>query len=383
MSKKVFPVLICLVLLLSMIFTACSSEEALPTTTTTPAATITTTATTPAITPTTTIPPTTPTTRVITDITGNITIPYNINRVANNWPANNAIIAMLGSSDKIVATTPVIKNYPWFKLLFPNIIDLPVPFTSAKEVNLETVFSTKPDVVICGKNGLDPSIIDQITAAHIPVIQLNFDDFNSLKTTVLTTGQILGPAEEAKAKEFCAYLDNNLKMITDITSKLADGEKPTVIHTVGNTYLGVDGAKTIIDTWITLAGGINAAAPYVEGNGKTISIEQLLLIDPDIIIVGNLEGAKIKDQLMTDPQCASLKAVKNGQVFISPVGVFPWDRYSAEEALHILWAAKTLHPDKFENIDMVKEVKDFYSKYFGYNLTDDETARILNAQTPE
>jgi len=290
---------------------------------------------------------------------------------------------MLGASDKIVATSPVIKNYPWFKLLFPNIVDLPTPFTSAKEVNLETIFSTQPDVMICGKNGLDTAIIEQITAANIPVIQLNFDDFESLKTTVLTTGQILGPEEEAKAKEFCEYLDHNLKLVTDITSKLADGEKPTVIHTVGNTYLGVDGAKTIIDTWITLAGGINAAASYVEGNGKTISIEQLLLIDPDIIIVGNLEGAKIKDQLMTDSQCANLKAVKNGQVFISPVGVFPWDRYSAEEALHILWAAKTLHPDKFESIDMVKEVKEFYSKYFGYNLTDDETNRILNAQTPE
>jgi iron complex transport system substrate-binding protein len=379
--KKIILLLVTLIILSSItLLPACTSNS---TTTATSTITATTTNTT---TLTTTIPnitTATPTTRVITDLTSNVTIPYTIKRVANTWPANNAIMAMLGASNKIVATTPVIKNYAWFEKLFPNIIDLPTPFTSAKEVNLETLFGTQPDVLIYSKGGLDAAILEKITAAKIPAVQLTFDDFVSLKTTVLTTGKVLGPEEEAKAKEFCEYLDKNLKLVTDITSKLADSEKPLVVHTVGNTYLGVDGAKTIIDTWIKLAGGVNAAAPYVEGNGKTISIEQLLLIDPDIIIIGNVESARIKEQLMTDPQCAGLKAVKNGMVYINPIGVFSWDRYSAEEALQILWAAKTLHPDKFESIDMMKEVKNFYSKYFGYNLTDDETTRILNAQTPE
>jgi iron complex transport system substrate-binding protein len=371
-------ILTALIVLSGIIFMpGCTAET--PTTT----ATVTTTTSAPTTTPAPVTTTANPTTRVITDLTSNVTIPYTINRVANTWPANNAIMAMLGASGKIVATTPVIKNYAWFKKLFPNIVDLPVPFTSAKEVNLETLFSTKPDVVIYSKGGLDQAILEQIIAAKIPTIQLTFDNFPSLKTTVLVTGQVMGPEEEAKAKEFCEYLDNNLKIITDITSKMADNEKPTVLHTVGNTYLGVDGAKTIIDTWITAAGGINAAAPYVEGNGKTITMEQLLVIDPDIIIIGNQESAKIKDQLMTDIQCKSLKAVKNNRVYINPSGVFSWDRYSAEEALQILWAAKTLHPDMFKNIDMLKEVKDFYSKYFNYKLTDEEANQILNAQPPK
>jgi len=37
---------------------------------------------------------------------------------------------------------------------------------------------------------------------------------------------------------------------------------------------------------------------------------------------------------------------------VNPKGVFSWDRYGAEEALQIQWAAKTLYPDLFTNINI-------------------------------
>ena len=33
--------------------------------------------------------------------------------------------------------------------------------------------------------------------------------------------------------------------------------------------------------------------------------------------------------------------------------------------------------------DMVAKVKDFYAKYYGYELTDDEAAKILANEEPE
>lgn len=39
------------------------------------------------------------------------------------------------------------------------------------------------------------------------------------------------------------------------------------------------------------------------------------------------------------------------------------DRYSAEETLQIQWAAKLLNPDKFANLNIAKETKDFYKDF--------------------
>ena len=54
-----------------------------------------------------------------------------------------------------------------------------------------------------------------------------------------------------------------------------------------------------------------------------------------------------------------------------------------EEALQILWAAKMLNPDVFADLDLEAKVKDFYAKYYGYELSDDEAAKILANEEPE
>jgi iron complex transport system substrate-binding protein len=47
-----------------------------------------------------------------------------------------------------------------------------------------------------------------------------------------------------------------------------------------------------------------------------------------------------------------------------------------------MYLAKTFHPDKFTDIDMVQETKDFYSKFYGYELTDEQANKILLHQAP-
>ena len=44
--------------------------------------------------------------------------------------------------------------------------------------------------------------------------------------------------------------------------------------------------------------------------------------------------------------------------------------------------SKTTYPDKFEDIDMTKEVKDYYKEVFGVDLTDKQVESIF-AQTSD
>jgi len=318
--------------------------------------------------------------RTITDSAGNkVEIPVNVKRIADAWPAHNEVLAMLGGGDKIVATAHTPESKPWLYKVNSAMNKAVNTFTP--NINIEELVKTKPDIAIMP---LADKSIDKISEVGIPVLQLDFKDFNGLKSCFMLTGDILGDVGKQKAQLYVNYLDSKLKMVTDVTSKIPQETRPKVLHLTSLSPNIADGGNTIIDAWIQAAGGVNAAAEMT-GNGKEVSMEQILKWNPDVIILGTLftsPAAKNADLSKTDPQWQKIKAVKNGRVYVNPIGAFMWDRYGAEEALQIQWAAKTLNPDKFTNLDMNQVTKDFYKTFFSYNLTEDETNRILTGKNP-
>ena len=58
--------------------------------------------------------------RVLTDNGGQkVELPATVGRIANLWDANNQVMLLLSSSDRIVATTQQISKMPWFKKVQP------------------------------------------------------------------------------------------------------------------------------------------------------------------------------------------------------------------------------------------------------------------------
>lgn len=211
-------------------------------------------------------------------------------------------------------------------------------------INVEQLVKTKPDIAFIPAGDKN---VAKVTEVGIPVVQLNFTDFDSLKSCFKLTADILGGSAKERADQYNNYLDSKLKMVTDVTSKIPEGNKPKVLHLTSISPNIVDGGNTIISAWIKAAGGVNAAEE-VNGSFKEVSMEQILKWNPDVIILGTGNtgfGCKNADLLKKDPQWQQIKAVKDGKVYINPNGAFMWDRYGAEEALQIQWAAKTLNPD--------------------------------------
>jgi iron complex transport system substrate-binding protein len=63
------------------------------------------------------------------------------------------------------------------------------------------------------------------------------------------------------------------------------------------------------------------------------------------------------------------------------MGVYLWCVRSSEGALQPLWAAKTLYPELFKDMDMNSEVKEFYKTFYNYDLNDNEADDILNPKS--
>jgi len=287
---------------------------------------------------------------------------------------------MLGGANKIVATTVQAQRQPWLRKLYPRIDQVPAAFNAAGELNIETLIGARPEVILMAYDGTAPKWSAAVEAYHVPIVMMPNTSLADLKTTALITGQVLGESESQAANEYVRYFDANILRVTDVTGRLGAEQRPKVLHTASAGILTVDGRHTVIDDWIDVAGGRNAAE--VIGNGRPVTMEQVAAWDPDVIIVGTAPNQQNRQAILDDPRWRQIKAVKDGKVFANPSGAYLWDRHSAEAALQVLWAAKTLHPGLFAALDIKQETVAFYAKYFHYKLTDDEYASILNATPP-
>jgi iron complex transport system substrate-binding protein len=320
-------------------------------------------------------------TRQLTDITGRIvTLPSRVTRVADPWHANNGMVLMMGAAEKIVATTLQARRQPWFRKLFPRIDQVTVAFDEAGGVNIETLIGARPDVVLMAYGGTLPRWKPVADAYGIPVFMMPNTSLADLTTTARMTGEVLGPRESERAAEWIRYFEGNIRRVTAVTSRIPPSERPRVLHTATAGLLAIDGVDTVIDDWITVAGGVNAAT--VAGNARPVSMEQVAAWNPDVVIVGTAPNEKSRRAILSDPRWSGIEAVRTGRVFVNPTGVYLWDRHSAEAALQVLWAAKTLHPNRFPDLDLKNETKAFYARFFDHTLTDAGYDTIMRAVAP-
>lgn len=319
-------------------------------------------------------------TKVIKDVDGQeVTVPVTPERVANLWHANNQVILTLGGAPKLSATTHYVTTIPWFRQVYPDITKVPAPIAANNDLNMEALLATKPDVVLVSSE----KQAEAVRQAGLTAVRVGFSDMNGLMQTVNLTAEVLGTqGAYERAQKYNAYMQKNLKLIEERLKDLPDSERPKVMHIGSGTKVqNVSGSGIVIDEWIKIAGGQNVAAD--QKGMKDVSMEQITAYAPEVIIIGGDASAKGVQTIQSDAAWKDVPAVKNNKVIRNPYGTFNWDRYSTEEALQVLWAAKTLHPQKFTDVDLVKETQEFYSTFFGYSLSTDDAQRILAGDAPE
>ncbi|MDR1965356.1 MAG: ABC transporter substrate-binding protein [Synergistaceae bacterium] len=325
-------------------------------------------------------------TRTVVDMGGTeVTLPMEVNRVIDMWHANNQVVLLLGGADKLIGTTEVIQQLPWYGKVYPRIRDVKA-FTgpNISGFNAEEVLAAKPDVVIVSTQK-DAEVLRN---AGITAVFVTFRDFDGLKETVRVTAKVLGGDAEERAEKFISYFEGNLQLLNDRLGDLPDSQRPKVYEVRSPNPLDTDGRVSICTEWLAAAGGVNAIADIAEDNQTTVTMEEVLKADPDYIIIGtqNAVGSQnadpIAEKIKNAPEWSTVKAVKEGRVYTNPVGTFLWARYSCEEALQVLWVAKLLHPDKFADIDLTKQVRDFYKTFYDFDLTDADAERMLAGRDP-
>lgn len=313
------------------------------------------------------------------DVNGTaVAVPGSINRIADAWPAHNMVVYMLGYGDRIVATSLNKRMWPWFYKINPAMEKAVTTFAPSGDKSMEELIKAKPDIVFL--TGMHANA-EAIRNLGYTVIELSFSDFDGMRKCVLTTGDVLGEKAKQKAVKYVEYLDSKINKIRQSLAGIPESEKPKVLHVTAMSPLTVSGRNMIMDTWIKLCGGINAAASI--DMSKQVSPEQILLWNPDIIIYAGASTVITEQDVLSNPVLKNTKAGKTGRVYLNPKGLFSWDRYSVEEALQIQWAAQKFFPERFRGFDIVAETVSFYREFFGYPLTGREAEMIIKGIPPD
>ena len=261
--------------------------------------------------------------------------------------------------------------------MYPRISSIPNG-VNGKSLQAEELVKLNPDIVIAA----DKKNKEELTKNSFTVLYPSFTNHADMKKSISIMAEVIGDDAPKIAQKFNEYFDGNLKRVLSKTDKIAVSDRPKVLHIAdGKNLLKADGTNTIIDEWIRVAGGQNAVSKA--GNMLELNAEEIININPDVIIIGGAKAPEILKKLYENQVYAGTNAVKNKKVYVNPAGVFSWDRYGAEGALQILWAAKTLHPELFKDINIEAETKKFYKEFLHYDLSDKEVGYILNGLDPE
>lgn len=305
-----------------------------------------------------------------------VEVPAKAERIADAWYAHHSLLMTLGAGSHIVATVLNAQTRPWMFKVQPSLNR--ALSVSGNSFNAESLLARKVDVVFIPKGDRNADALQQ---QGLAVVEVGASDQASIQQAILLTARILGtPQAMKRAQDYNHYLQQTMQTIRASTAAIPPAKRPRVLHIASLAPIKVDGSNTVIDGWIQAAGGRNAASG-VRGNMQVVSVEQLMLWQPDVIILAADAGPlqKAPDAAML----ASLRAVRQGQVWRNPAGVFPWDRYGSETALQLQWVAQKLHPKLFANLDMRQKTRAFYRRFFDYPLTDSEASRILAGLPPQ
>jgi len=241
--------------------------------------------------------------------------------------------------------------------------------------NLEALLAARPDLVF-DYGSLAPtytSLAERVQAqTGLPYLLID-GRFDAIPSALRLFGGILGV--EDRAERLAAYAEAALAEVDAILAQVPPGKRPRVYLARGPEGLETGVRGSINTEIIERAGGVNVAEAPGQRGIVTVSIEQVLTWNPEVIVTWD---ERFYDRVWNDPLWQGVDAVRNRRVYLSPSGPFGWiDRPpSINRLLGLRWLASVLYPDRFEG-DLRAITRDFYNFFYHVELDDERLDALL------
>lgn len=251
------------------------------------------------------------------------------------------------------------------------------------ELNKEAIMKSGAQIIFSLNTGkiTDMTISDADELQEqldIPVLVLDAN-MESIPSTYRKLGEIFNM--EKRADELAVYCEKILKEVPEKISSIPEAQRVSVYYAEKEDGLATESAASDHAAVLNMAGAKVVAEVESEGAGgmSPVSLEQVLEWNPEVIISWGEQRGGAYNLIRTAPEWSTIKAVKDGKVYSMPNQPFSWiDRPpSVNRILGVQWAANLLYPDVYD-IDIAEVTREFYSKFYHADLTDEQVQEILN-----
>ena len=283
-----------------------------------------------------------------------------VERIVSGYYISTSACIALGLADKLVGIEAKAASRPIYALAKPELLKLPNTGT-AKSFNMEACLALKPDLVILPYSLRDSA--DTMGGMGVSVVLVNPENYEGLKAMITLIGAAAGV--EDKAGRLTGYLDKERADLASLTSGLSS--RPGVFFCGVDSYLSAAAKDMYQANLIEMAGGQNAAGE-ITGKGWTkISYEQLLAMNPEVMVIPS-EAGYTKADILGDPQLAGLAAVKGGKVYHMPSDFEAWDSPLPSGLLGAKWLLCELHGDVYPLDALKKDAAGYYKEFYGIDI---------------
>lgn len=277
---------------------------------------------------------------------------------------------------------------------FPTLDDIPrIGRNSAATMDIERVAALMPDLAVFGLGGghspgeRHTDIIEKLEAAGIPVIFIDFriEPLTNTPKSMRLLGRLMG--REAEAEDFLRFYEKQLETVMtrldgvedkpSVFMELHVGLKPECCNSIGRQMLG---------RMVDFAGGRNIFADAIPGSFAAVSLEELLVRQPDIYIGSAIGSILTADQF---PKRIVLGAYADKSVaertlaqIHERTGLQHLAAVKAER-VHAIWhhfynspmhfaviqaMAKWFHPALFADLSPEQSLREFFDRHQPFSM---------------
>jgi cobalamin transport system substrate-binding protein len=251
-------------------------------------------------------------------------------RIVTLAPSLTEIVYFLGLGERVVGVTQ-FSYYPPQAGKKPKV-------GSYVDLNVEKIISLSPDLVLGTKDGNQPTVVDLLERAGLPVFIVNPRNIRQVIDTVVTIGRLCGVSARA------TVLARNLSDEVDrIVGKTASLDKPVVFLQVNPKPIMSVNKHTFTHDLIRLAGGRNMTEDEPITYPR-ISLEEVIRNKPDVIIISSMaRGGHFEQARQQWFKWVVIPAVRNNRVHVVDSDLI--DRPSPRIIQGLAAVARLIHPE--------------------------------------
>jgi len=319
---------------------------------------------------------------LFTDSAGRtVQVPQSIKKIAPSGPMAQIFLFTL-VPDRFVgwSSKPAPELVPYLPQKTRNLPVFGQFYGTASTLNLEALISAKPDIIIDvgeRKPSIARDMDDVQSRTGIPTVFIEAASFESYGKTYRKLGRLL--KVETQAEKLAQFSESAVAFSKNVQDQIGKG-RPKLRMYYGEEASGLVtiAAGSLHSQTIEAAGLMNVAdLSNKGGSGRNqVSMEQLLLWDPDIILCTN--GAKAS-VLQKDSLFSQLRAVQQGKIYDIPVEPYNWIARppSVNRLVGLYWLAHLAYPDIVSRQMLESKVREFYALFYHTHLSDGDLKRLI------